>query len=277
MEECEAVIIKILITLSSTDDQINLNKILEFCHSKMFIIVLHGSFNKNAYERYSQLYTDKIDELTYLQRAGIEIDSESTFASHMSLAGVWIFIMLVMLSYAKTGNIESCYTRVQSAFKQSGLEVPRIFHDYFTKMILNIRTASIMTSGIEDAIQIYHTSLWSFPTYAIGEIKSFFDYKPTSLIATGAVSQIMLVYDYAQMTFIKNIKEFMTTASSAARVLRSVVSEYMTLLRNLNSIKMENPNVYEGHFRLLRVKGFEKLESGKYPHLSAIVMFILED
>lgn len=42
-------------------------------------------------------------------------------------------------------------------------------------------------------------------------------------------NQIKMVFRYAQMTFVENVEEFMTTASSAARVYPPAVREYKKL------------------------------------------------
>lgn len=257
--ECKIVVAHLLQGIGMTpeiDDKVK---------SGEMILLVHGCISEQAFEKYSARTKSLINADEYLLKVGVTKCTREIGNLKKSVA--WGFVGTVMLAMAKTQNADSCLTRIQNAFKQAGLSVPGVINKWYNYM-------STMGRQV-DMIETYHSALWSNADFIVSQMKDFLSFNATDSLGSYMVAQIKMTWSYSQMTFIRNIKDYMSSGHTSARVLKSVVNEYRSLLDALKAIK-QNTAVAEEHFKLFRVPGCETIDAPRYPQLSAIVFCLLE-
>nr|WPV74284.1 MAG: nucleoprotein [Drosophila Burdiehouse burn chuvirus] len=274
-KECRKVLICMFTHLvTAAVDNITRN-IQTFVKTERFILLLNAASSTQAYKIYAETFdpTKIVDHIDFVDKM-FEMNDLTPYilGSQLSNGTMMGFIGLVGLSYCKTGSAVSCYQRLKTAFVQAKMLMPPLIDEIFKIISGTILVGANQTDSIEN----YHNGLWRYKKLALGQIDYFLKRSGESEIEVAIMAQIRLVSQYSQMTYIKVTREFMTTSNSSARVYRPAVKEFRKLLQTLDEIKAANPDVEEGHFKLLRINGADKLDATKFPHLACIVSLILE-
>lgn len=278
-KECRIVFKNILLKFQNSAMIPTNRQLLPFITSGNMIILIHSAVSENAYNQYLGNKI-KVDVIGFLVKLDINLEDEEKRCIHeddgaFSKGVIWSMIMTVMLSYAKTNNSDACFTRIQSMCKQSGVLVSPIMTTFY-QLIRQQAVNMMLDMNIVDPIETYHNALWEYSDFARASINAFLSLKSDDNMGQYAISQVLMVFDYSQMTFIKNIKDHMITTNTSIRAHRPTVMEFVKLLKALTALSTANPGIAERHFKLLRVPGCDTLDSTRYPRLSAVVSILLQ-
>lgn len=84
--------------------------------------------------------------------------------------------------------------------------------------------------------------------------------------------QIVMVFEYSQITFIKVVMDYLLICTNSVRVLVPIVKKYGIL-----NLKRKNLTTTKKYFKVLRINGFQILDSTHYLHPTAFCYIRLED
>lgn len=105
------------------------------------------------------------------------IDGQNITPSSYSKGFFWGVLMLVLLSYANTNNIDAIDARMISTYKQARIKYPVLLRLIIKQMITSKRLSMVETIGC-DVIETFHNILQDTPDFAIRNIKTMINNTP---------------------------------------------------------------------------------------------------